>query len=127
MKNRSKENARKGHARMHDKHDTIEGAFACSHNALISAIKENPESVNDQDENGLTSAHIAVGLSNYAFLRRVCSAPEFDPFITDNFNRRAIDCINKPNMGKYRKLLMHRMYGVFPELVSELNFSKPTV
>lgn len=123
MRKKNRENVGKGHARMQEGHSTIEAAWACSHKGLISAVMGDPECINEQGEKGITSAHIAVGLSNYAFLRRICSIPEFDPFITDDFNRRAIDCITKPNMQKFRKLLMHRMYGVFPDVVSELDFS----
>ena len=120
---KKQENIGKGHARMQTNHSVVEAAWACNHNALVSAVLEDPKCINEQGEKGLTSAHIAVGLSNYAFLRKVCSMPEFDPFITDDFNRRAIDCIDKPNMQNFRKLLMHRMYGVFPDVASELEVS----
>ncbi|PCJ47381.1 MAG: hypothetical protein COA74_11715 [Gammaproteobacteria bacterium] len=121
MENNKGRKHEKGSAEMHEPQSIIKAAWDCNHSLLNSILDEDENCVNDQDENGLTAAHISVGLSNYAFLRKITSVSEFDPLITDSFNRRAIDCITRPKMEKFRNLLLHKMYGFFPELEAELS------
>ena len=105
---------------MEPKFNILSGAWDCNYNEIIGALDENPNCVNDQDENGLTASHISAALSNYGLLKVICSENSFDPFVKDKFNRRAIDCILLPNTQNVRKILLHKMYGVFPELSKEL-------
>ena len=79
-------------------------------------LTAHPSSVNDQDDVGLTIAHIGVFSRNFDLLELATQTTGFDPAIKDNFGRRAIDCIIHPNMERYSKLLMKHMYGVFSDL-----------
>jgi len=111
---------RKNFDQMPSKCNIIKGALKGSLPEVNIALYERPKCVNEQGEHGLTAAHIAVLRINYDVLQKIASSPHFDPFITDDFNRRAIDCITHPKMQNYNKLLLHKMYGVFPQMASEL-------
>ena len=125
MKNNMAYMVREDEGRMRHEFDIIRGAINCDYTEIDNALNEDPICVNSQNQLGLTAAHFSVSRSNYGVLIRLAQEEKFDPFVTDNFNRRAIDCANRPEMQKFRKLLMHKMYGVFPELARELEISKP--
>ena len=120
MENIGNINKREGTDGMEPQFNIISGAWNCDYNEIIAALNENPDCINEQDENGLTASHISAALSNYGLLKVICSANGFDPFLQDNFNRRAIDCILLPKTNNIRKILLHKMYGAFPELKNEL-------
>ena len=120
MKNNMAYMAKEDEGIMRHEFDIIRGAINCDYKEIDNALDEDPMCVNSQNPLGLTAAHFSVSRSNYGVLVRIAREEAFDPFVTDNFNRRAIDCVTRPGMQKFRKLLMHKMYGVFPELANEL-------
>jgi len=90
----------------------------------MESLRANPDQVNDQGKLGMTVAHVAVCYRNLKLLECVSEIKDFDPFIKDDFNRTALDCIFYPGMQEYRKLLMNRMYGVFPGQFSQPKLKK---
>jgi len=74
MENNKGRKHEKGSAEMHEPQSIIKAAWDCNHSLLNSILDEDENCVNDQDENGLTAAHISVGLSNYAFYGHIMLA-----------------------------------------------------
>lgn len=124
MKNNKKKKEEKDFKTMPPDHDIIRGAWDCNYQEVENALNENPRCINAQDEKGRTAAHISVGLNNFSMLEFLADVKGFDPFIKDSFNRRAIDCIDHPDMQSSRKLLMQKMYGVFPEKSKGMRLAK---
>ncbi|MCU7846955.1 MAG: hypothetical protein KZQ89_02950 [Candidatus Thiodiazotropha sp. (ex Lucinoma kastoroae)] len=107
---------------MRHEFDIIRGAINCDYNEVDNALKENPDCINDRDwRNGMTAAHISILQENFEMFSDLMQQPHYDPDIKDNHGRRALDLTSKPYLIKYRKLLMNKMYSVFPQIHNELN------
>lgn len=106
---------------MKNEFNIINGSINGDYKEIGKALESDPMCINEQDELGLTAAHHSIFLKNYGVLIRLAQDSNFDPFVEDNFGRRPIDCCNtQPEMQKFRRILLYKMYGTFPEVKNEL-------